>query len=59
MKNVQPLLLFFADENEKLLINEVKEVLISAQTFTSTSSSNTQSLQSATMNKLKKSVPGL
>ena len=58
MKNLQPLLLFFADENEKLSINEVLEVLISVETFTSTISFDTQSLQFVTMNKLKKSVPG-
>ena len=44
MKNVQFLLLFFADENEKLSINEVLEVLIGVGTFTSTSSFDTQSL---------------
>ena len=54
MKNLQPLLLFFADENEKLSINEVLEVLISVGTFTSTISFDTQSLQFVTMNKLKK-----
>ena len=58
MKNLQPLLLFFADENEKLSINEVLEVLISVGTFTSTISFDTQSLQFVTINKLKKSVPG-
>ena len=41
------------DDNEKLLINEVLEVLIDVGTFTSTSSVNTQSLQFVTMNKLK------
>ena len=54
MKNLQPLVLFFADENEKLSINEVLEVLISVGTFTSTISFDTQSLQFVTMNKLKK-----
>ena len=49
---------FFTDENEKLSINEVLEVLIGVGTFTSTSSVDTQSLQFATMNKLKKPVPG-
>ena len=49
---------FFTDENEKLSINEVVEVLIGAGTFTSTSSFDTQSLQFVTMNKLKKPVPG-
>ena len=53
-----PPLLFFVDENEKLSINEVLEVLISVETFTSTISFDTQSLQFVTMNKLKKSVPG-
>ena len=57
-QNVQPLILFFADENEKNLINEVLEVLISVGTFTSTISFDTQSLQFVTINKLKKSVPG-
>ena len=56
MKNVQPLLLFFADENEKLLINEVLQVLIVFGAFAGTSSFDTQSLQFITMNKLKKSV---
>ena len=41
------------DDNEKLLINEVLEVLIDVGTFTSTSSVNTQSLQFVTTNKLK------
>ena len=41
------------DDNEKLLINEVLEVLIDVGTFTSTSSVNTQSLQFVTINKLK------
>ena len=49
---------FFTDENEKLSINEVLEVLIGVGTFTSTSSFDTQSLQFATMNKSKKPVPG-
>ena len=53
MTNMQPPLLFF-DENEKLSINEVLEVLISVETFTSTISFDTQSLQFVTMNKLKK-----
>ena len=56
MKNVQPLLLFFADENEKLLINEVLQVLIVFGAFAGISSFDTQSLQFITMNKLKKSV---
>ena len=42
------------DDNEKLLINVVLDVLIGAGTFTSTSSSGTQFV---TMNALKKSVP--
>ena len=46
------------DENEKLSIIEVLEVLIGVETFTSTSSFDTQSLQPVTMNKLEKSVPG-
>ena len=37
MKNVQPLLLFFPDENEKLSINKGLEVLIGVRAFTSTS----------------------
>ena len=57
-QNVQHLLLFFADEDEKILINEVLEALISVGTFTSTISFDTQSLQFVTINKLKKSVPG-
>ena len=56
MKNVEPVLLFSADENEKLSINEVLEVLSDVGTFTSTSSFDTQSLKFVTMNKLKKSV---
>ena len=58
MKNVEPVLLFSADENEKLSINEVLEVLSDVGTFTSTSSFDTQSLKFVTMNKLKKSVSG-
>ena len=57
-QNVQHLLLFFADEDEKILINEVLEALISVGTFTSTISFDTQSLQFVTINKLKKSVSG-
>ena len=53
MKDVKPFLLFDADENEKLSINEVLKVLIGVETFTSTSSFDTQSLQFVTMNKLK------
>ena len=41
------------DDNEKLLINEVIEVLISVGTFNSTSSFNTLSLQFVRMTKLK------
>ena len=44
MEIVQPLLLFFANENEKLSINEVVEVLIGVETLTSTSSFNMQNL---------------
>ena len=58
VKDVQPVLLFSADENEKLSINEVLEVLSGVGTFTSTSSFDTQSLKFVTMNKLKKSVSG-
>ena len=57
-QNVQHLLLFFADEDKKILINEVLEALISVGTFTSTISFDTQSLQFVTINKLKKSVSG-
>ena len=46
------------DNNEKLLINEVLEVLIGLGNFTSTSSFDTQSLQFVTVNELKKSIPG-
>ena len=46
------------DYNEKLSINKVLELLSGVGTFTSTSSSDTQSLQFATMNELKKSVTG-
>ena len=46
------------DYNEKLSINKVLELLTGVGTFTSTRSSDTQSLQFATMNELKKSVPG-
>ena len=42
------------DDNEKLLINVVLDVLIGAGTITNTSSSGTQFV---TMNALKKSVP--
>ena len=56
MKKVPPVLLFFADENEKPSINEVLEVLIGVGTFTSTSNFDTQSLQCVTINKLKKSL---
>ena len=44
------------DDNEKLSINEVLEVLIGVGTFTSTSSFDMQSLQFVTMNKLKESM---
>ena len=45
------------DDNEKLWINEVLEILIGVGTFTSTSSFNTQSLPFVTINELKKSIP--
>ena len=43
------------DDNEKLSINKVLEVLIGVETLTNTSSFNTQSLKKK---KLKKSLPG-
>ena len=46
------------DDNEKLSIDEVLEVLIGVGTFSSTSSFDTQCLLFVTMNKLKKSMPG-
>ena len=49
-QNVQYLLLFFVDD-EKILINEVLEVLISVGFFTSTISFDTQSLQFVTIKK--------
>ena len=58
MKNVQHLILFFANKNEEMLINEVPAVVIGVGTFTSTSSLDTQIPQFVTMNKLKKSVLG-
>ena len=45
------------DDNEKLSIDEVLEVLIGVETFSSTSSFDTQCLLFVTMNKLKKSMP--
>ena len=45
------------DDNEKLLINKVLEVLIGVGTLTSTSSFDMQSLQFVTVNELKKSMP--
>ena len=42
------------DDNEKISINGVLDVLMGVGTFTSTSSFNIQSLQFATVNKLKK-----
>ena len=42
------------DDNEKLSINKVLEVLIGAETLTSTSSFDTQHLQFVTVNELKK-----
>ena len=47
------------DDNEKLLINKVLEVLIGVGTLTSTSSFDMQSLQFVTVNELEKSMPGL
>ena len=41
------------DDNEKLSINEVLEVLIGVGTFSSTSGFNTQCLLFVTMNELK------
>ena len=38
------------DDNENIFINEVLEVLIGVETFTNTSSFDTQSLQFFTMN---------
>ena len=46
------------DDNEKLSINEVLEVLIRVGTFASTSTVDSQSLQFVTMNELKKSMSG-
>ena len=46
------------DENEKLSINEMLEVLTGVETFTSTSIFGTKSLRLVTMNKLGKSMPG-
>ena len=46
------------DDNEKLLINEVLEVLIGVGTFSSTISFNMQCLLFFTMNELKKSMSG-
>ena len=45
------------DDNEKLSIKKVLEVLISVGTFTSTSSFDMQSFQFVRMNELKKSIP--
>ena len=45
------------DDNEKLLINKVLEVLIGVGTLTRTSSFDMQSLQFVTVNELKKSMP--
>ena len=47
---------FVFDDNEKLLINEVLEVLIGVRTFTSTSSFDMQSIQFVTMNELNQFV---
>ena len=46
------------DDNEKLLINEVLDVLIGVGNFSSTSSFDTQCLLFVTMNEIKKSMPG-
>ena len=46
------------DDNEKLSIKEVLEVLIGVGTFTSTSSFDTQSFQFVTIKELKKFMPG-
>ena len=46
------------DDNKKYSINEVLEFLTGVGTFTSTSSFHTQSFQFATINELKKSMPG-
>ena len=45
------------DDNEKLSISEVLDVLISAGTFTSKSSFGTQRFLIVTGNELKKSIP--
>ena len=45
------------DDNEKLSISEVPEVLISVGTFSSTTSFDTQCLLFVTMNELKKFMP--
>ena len=46
------------DDNEKLYISEVLEVLIGVGTFSSTSSFDMQCLLFVAMNKVKKSMPG-
>ena len=46
------------DNNDKLSISEVLEVLTGVGTFSSTSSFDTQCPLFVTMNKLKKSMPG-
>ena len=46
------------DDNEKLSVNEVLEVLIGVGTFSSTSSFDTQCLLFVTMNELKRSMSG-
>ena len=46
------------DDNQKLSINEVPEVLICVGTFSSTSSFNTQCPLFVTMSELKKSMAG-
>ena len=46
------------DDNEKLSINEVLEVLIGVGTFSSATSFDTQCLLFVRMNELKKFIPG-
>ena len=46
------------DDNKKLSISEVLEVLIDVGTFTSAISFDTPGLQFVTRNELKRSMPG-
>ena len=46
------------DDNKKILVNKVLELLISDGTLTSTSNFNTKSLEFVIINKLKKSMSG-